>query len=135
MPTSFELKVSEDIQNRIYSIRDVQVMLDRDLAILYKVETRVLNQAVKRNIDRFPDEFCFQLTNMEFEKWKSQIVMSKGDQILKSQIVTSRDDRNLKSQIATSSWGGRRTKPYAFSKMDIGAAEMLTKVLYEVSTI
>jgi hypothetical protein len=59
------------IQKRIYTIRGVQVMLDRDLAALYKVETRVLIQAVKRNIVRFPKEFCFQLTNEEFIFWKS----------------------------------------------------------------
>ena len=54
-------------------------MLDRDIASLYGVETRVLNQAVTRNLDRFPADFMFQLTKEEFEKWKSQIVISKGD--------------------------------------------------------
>ena len=67
------------IQKHIYTIRGVHVMLDRDLAFLYKVETRVLIQAVKRNIERFPTTFCFQLTNEEFSLWKSQIVMSKED--------------------------------------------------------
>ena len=61
-----ELMLIDDIQNRIYTIRGVQVMLDRDLAELYRVETKALNQAVKRNQDRFPDQFCFQLTNDEF---------------------------------------------------------------------
>ncbi len=75
-----ELKVIGDIHNQIYTIRDVQVMLDMDLAILYHVEIRVLNQAVKRNLDRFPEQFCFQLTGDEFEILKSQIVMSNDDQ-------------------------------------------------------
>ena len=66
----------EDIENLILNIRGKQVMLDRDLARLYGVETKVLNQAVKRNIERFPEDFMFQLTNEEFENWKSQIVTS-----------------------------------------------------------
>ena len=69
------------IESRILTIRGVQVMLDRDLAELYQVETRVLNQAVKRNTERFPEEFCFQLTYVEFNNWKSQIVMSNKDKI------------------------------------------------------
>ena len=64
------------IESRIFTIRGLQVMIDRDLAEMYGVETRVLNQAVKRNIERFPDEFCFQLSDVEFSNWKSQIVMS-----------------------------------------------------------
>ena len=119
-----ELSIIDDIQNKIYTIRGAQVMLDRDLAILYKVETRVLNQAVKRNNDRFPKDFCFQLTDREYENWKSQIVMS-NDENLKSQTVTSSDE-NLKSQFATSSWGGRRTKPYAFTEQGVA---MLSAVL------
>lgn len=67
------------IQNKIYTIRDVQVMIDRDLALLYGVETRVLNQAVKRNIERFPEEFMFQLTKEELENWMSQIVISNKE--------------------------------------------------------
>ena len=63
-----------EIQARIFMIRGVQVMLDRDLAILYHVATKALNQAVKRNIRRFPERFMFQLTKEEFENWKSQIV-------------------------------------------------------------
>ena len=65
------------VQQRIYVIRGKQVMVDRDLAALYGVETRVLKQAVKRNPERFPEEFMFQLDNQEFMKWRSQIVMSK----------------------------------------------------------
>ncbi len=71
----------DEIQNKIYSIRGSQVMIDRDLSSLYDVETRVLNQAVKRNRERFPEEFCFQLNDKEFENWKSQIVMSKDDKM------------------------------------------------------
>ncbi|MBR2492394.1 MAG: ORF6N domain-containing protein [Paludibacteraceae bacterium] len=66
----------ENIENLILNIRGKQVMLDRDLARLYGVETKVLNQAVKRNLERFPEDFMFQLTNEEFENWKSQIVTS-----------------------------------------------------------
>ncbi len=68
--------ITDTIKSKIYTIRDLQVMLDTDLAELYKVETRVLNQAVRRNIDRFPKDFMFQLNNEEFENWKSQIVTS-----------------------------------------------------------
>ena len=63
----------EAIENLILNIRGKQVMLDRDLARLYGVETKVLNQAVKRNIERFPEDFMFQLTKEEFDNWKSQI--------------------------------------------------------------
>ena len=67
------------IKAMIYEIRGKQVMLDRDLAKLYNVETRAINQRVKRNIERFPESFCFQLSKEEFENWKSQIVMSNSD--------------------------------------------------------
>ena len=70
----------EVITNKIYLIRNQKVMLDRDLASLYEVETRVLKQAVRRNIERFPEDFMFELTKEEFE--------------------------NLRSQFVTSSWGG-----------------------------
>lgn len=66
------------IQQKIYDIRHQKVMLDRDLAALYGVETRVLNQAVRRNIKRFPADFMFQLTPDEIEDWKSQIVTSNS---------------------------------------------------------
>jgi hypothetical protein len=67
----------EQVVSRIYMIRDKKVMLDRDLAELYQVETRVLNQAVQRNIDRFPSDFMFQLSANEFEDLKSQFVTSR----------------------------------------------------------
>lgn len=66
------------IQSKIYEIRGQKVMLDRDLAELYGVETRVLNQAVKRNFERFPEDFMFQMTDAEVSIWKSQIVMSNS---------------------------------------------------------
>jgi hypothetical protein len=72
---------NKKIENMIYEIRGKQVMLDRDLAKLYQIETRTLNQKVKRNIDRFPDDFCFQISNDEFLIWKSQNVMSNSDKI------------------------------------------------------
>lgn len=78
------------IQQKIYEIRGERVMLDFDLAILYAVETKVLNQAVKRNLTRFPADFMFQLTQAEYN--------------------------NLKSQFVTSSWGGARKLPYAFTE-------------------
>jgi hypothetical protein len=84
-------------------------MLDTDLARLYGVTAKRLNEAVRRNIDRFPDDFMFQLTSEEFE-------------VLRSQFVAS----NLRSQIATSSWGGRRYLPYAFTEQGVA---MLSTVL------
>ena len=80
----------EVVMNKIYVIRNQKVMLDKDLAELYQVETGRLNEQVKRNIKRFPDDFMFQLTQLEFE--------------------------NLISQIATSSWGGTRKLPLVFTE-------------------
>ena len=99
-----------NIENLIRTIRGQKVMFDSDLAMLYGVETRILNQAVKRNITRFPDDFMFQVTK---EEWNS----------LRSQIVTLKD---LKSQIVISSWGGTRKLPYVFTRNGIG---MLSSVL------
>ena len=69
------------IQNKIYEIRGMKVMLDRDLAEMYEVETRTLNQAVRRNTSRFPKDFMFQLTEKELENWKSQIVISNSEKM------------------------------------------------------
>ncbi len=103
------------IREKIYIIRGKKVMLDKDLAMLYGVTTKALNQAVKRNIKRFPDDFMFQLNKTESELFsRSQIATLKkdeGDSILRSQIVTLRSKTlknkgknvNLRSQIATSS--------------------------------
>ncbi|MBK6936351.1 MAG: ORF6N domain-containing protein [Chitinophagaceae bacterium] len=116
------------IQNRIYEVRGEKVMLDFDLAQLYEVETRVFNQAVKRNMDSFPDDFMFRLTTEEWveitasnplftdNKSSSQIVMAK----LKGK------GENLKSQIVMSSWGGRRSLPFAFTEHGV---TMLASVL------
>jgi hypothetical protein len=82
----------EKIVNRIYFVKGKRVMLDRDLAEMYEVPTKVLNQAVKRNLRRFPDDFMFQLTRDELDNLISQFVVasSKGEAaILKSQFVTS----------------------------------------------
>lgn len=79
------MNIIQSIQNRIYELRGERVMLDFDLAALYEVETRVLNQTVKRNIKRFPKDFMFQLTKYEFEAIRSQIEMLK--QNMSSQIV------------------------------------------------
>lgn len=69
----------ETISNKIYFIRGQKVMIDRDLATLYGIETRVLKQAVKRNISRFPEDFMFDLNKTETENWKSQIVISNSE--------------------------------------------------------
>ena len=90
----------EVVINKIYLVRGRKVMLDKDLAELYGVETRILTQAVRRNIDRFPDDFMFQLKKEEFN--------------------------NLISQIVTSSWGGTRKMPYAFTEQGVA---MLSSVL------
>ena len=91
----------ERIENRIYLLRGQKVMLSLHLAELYEVEPRALVQAVKRNMERFPDDFMFQLTNEE--------------------------TINLKSQIVISSWGGlRRAAPYAFTEQGVA---MLSSVL------
>ena len=71
---------AENLINKILVIRNQKVILDRDLAVLYGVETRALKQAVRRNIVRFPSDFMFQLTKKEFSTWRSQIVMSKSDE-------------------------------------------------------
>ena len=77
-----EILLSEElISNKIYFIRNQKVMLDRDLATLYGIETRVLKQAVKRNISRFPEDFMFELNKSEFENWSSQFVTSNSDKM------------------------------------------------------
>ncbi|MCX6150250.1 MAG: ORF6N domain-containing protein [Ignavibacteriales bacterium] len=104
---------STAIQRKIYTIRDVQVMLDSDLAEFYGVKTKRLNEQVNRNNERFPDEFMFRLTEVEYEEWKSQIVTSNS--------------MALRSQFATSiKKGGRRYLPYAFTEQGVA---MLSGVL------
>ena len=111
---------SVDIKSMIRNIRGQQVMLDFELAMLYGVETKVLNQAVKRNINRFPDDFMFQLTKNELESLRSQFVTSNSP--------GNHQDTNWKSQIVTSNFAkmGLRRPPYAFTRNGIG---MLSSVL------
>ena len=71
--------VDETIMNKIHLIRNQKVMLDRDLSELYGVETKHLKQAVKRNLNRFPKDFMFQMTELEFQNWRSQFVTSNSD--------------------------------------------------------
>lgn len=72
---------NDNIKNMIFEVRGKQVIADRDLARLYEIETKVLNQTVKRNVNRFPNEFCFQLNEDEFKNWRSQFVTSKNDKM------------------------------------------------------
>ena len=106
------------IKSMIRIVRGQQVMLDFDLACLYGVETRRLNEQVKRNLERFPDDFMFQLSKEEFIYLKSHSAMSDASD--------SQGNTILKSQIATSSWGGKRKLPYAFTRNGIA---MLSSVL------
>ena len=120
----------EVIKHRIYEVRGQRVMLDRDLAELYGVETKVLNQAVKRNLDRFPEDFRFQLNRLEVHSLMSQSVVVTD---LKSQIVTSsQDEIDLRSQYATSSWGGVRKLPFVFTELGVA---MLSSVLRSETAI
>ena len=134
----------ESIQYRIHEIRGQKVMLDFDLAALYGIETRVLNQAVKRNIERFPEDFMFQLTKGELEILRSQMMITNEEsQIVisnqpekqrninwKSQTVISNTEEDvfLKSQIGISkiSKMGIRKPPYAFTENGVA---MLSSVL------
>ena len=110
----------DTIKDRILEIRGQRVMLDRDLAALYGVETKRLNEAVKRNINRFPEDFMFVLTD---EEWLR----------LRSQFATSNDsDGLLGSQNATSKRGGTRYRPYAFTEYGVA---MLSSVLRSETAI
>ena len=121
---------SINIESLIRVIRGQQVMFDSDLAMLYGVETRTLNQAVKRNIKRFPEDFMFQLTQDEASHSRSQFVTLNDDDALRSQIATSnKKDNPLRSQFVTSkSKRGQNLKylPYAFTRNGIA---MLSSVL------
>ena len=118
----------QNIQNLIYVIRGQRVMLDFDLAKIYQVETKALNQAVKRNYRRFEgEEFMFQLTKEEWEILTKEESLHIGTNANTSSFT---DGYNLRSQFVTSrlsdKWGGNRRPPYAFS--EIGVA-MLSSVL------
>ena len=79
----------ENIKNLIYNIRGKQVILDSDIAKLYEVETKRVNEAVKRNIRRFPEEFCFQLSEKEYNSLRSQIETLKTNENMRSQFATA----------------------------------------------
>ena len=113
------------IFNLIHEIRGHKVMLDSDLAGLYEVPTFRLNEAVKRNINRFPPDFMFQLTVDEAQNLKSQFAISSFEKPKKPPLTLEKE-QNLISQIAISSWGGRRKLPYAFTEHGI---LMLSSVL------
>ena len=113
----------EKIQKKIYEIRGQRVMLDRDLAELYGVTTGALNQAVKRNKERFPEDFMFQLTRIEFDFIKSNFQKSKSadiqkDDVLISQFVISKPIERR---------GGSQKLPYAFTEQGVA---MLSSVLH-----
>ena len=111
--------IPDKIESKIFFIRGKKVMLDRDLAELYGVETKSLNRAVKRNVERFPSDFMFQLTKTE------------SDAFSRSQFVTI-ENQNLKYQIGTSSYGGRRKLPFAFTEQGVA---MLSSVLNSARAI
>ena len=106
---------TETIQSLIYTIRGKQVMLDSDLAELYSVETRLLNQGVKRNLERFTDSYCFQLTQAEYDDLKSQIA-TPSDDSLRSQNVTLKSERGKH----------RKYLPFVFTEQGVA---MLSAVL------
>lgn len=110
----------ETIKNHIYEVRGMRVMIDRDLADLYDVTTGRLNEAVKRNIDRFPDDFMFRLNKQEWVALKSQFAISNNQ------------GAGLKSQIAISNRGGDRSLPHAFTELGIA---MLSSVLRSETAI
>lgn len=112
---------NQSIQDKIYTIRGIQVMLDEDLSVLYGVETKNLNKAVNRNMDRFPEKFRFQLTQEEYDNLKFQIGTSNLDASLRSQFVT------LEKQ-----HGGRRYLPYVFTEQGVS---MLSAVLRSQTAI
>ncbi len=100
------MEIIQSIQHRIYKLRGERVMLDRDLAALYEIETKSLNLSVKRNIKRFPTDFMFQLTKEEFESLRLQIETSENNS-LRLQIETSKGR------------GGTRYLPYAFTEQGV----------------
>ena len=108
------MQIIRSIQNRIYEIRGERVMLDRDLASLYEIETKALNLAVKRNIKRFPKDFMFQLTKEEWDDLRFQVETSEKQQYA------------LRLQIETSKRGGTRYLPYAFTEQGVA---MLSGIL------
>ena len=121
---SKELVISQtQIENLIYNVRGVQVMLDSDLAEMYQTETKYINRAMKRNPERFPQTFAFQLTAKEWEN-------------LRFQFGTSSEDDSLRFQSGTlKAHGGRRTMPYAFTEQGVAmlSAVLQTPIAVKVS--
>ena len=113
---SDEIVPVEQIENKIYLIRGQKVMLDDDLAQLYGVPTKRFNEQVRRNVERFPEDFMFQITIEEWGNLRFQF----------GTLNEAQDSKNLRSQIATSSYGGRRYLPFAFTEEGIA---MLSSVL------
>jgi ORF6N domain-containing protein len=114
------MQIIRSIQNRIYEIRAERVMLDFDLADLYEVETRILNQAVKRNIKRFPKDFMFQLTRKEWHDMSSQFVMTSAQGV---------ENNNVNSSQTVTAYPQKRPRtalPYAFTEQGVA---MLSGVL------
>ena len=112
-----------EIQKSIYTLRGFQVMLDSELAQIYGVETKNFNRAVKRNSERFPENFRFQLSSEQYQNLRYQIGTSR----------TAHGEDHLRSQTVTSSQhGGRRYLPYAFTEQGVS---MLSAVLRSESTI
>ena len=120
------------IKHRIYEVRGMRVMLDRDLAELYCVSTGRLNEAVKRNINRFPDDFLFRLNKNEWTFLKSQFAISKNNANATDIKDVGDNDSGLKSQFAISNRGGDRALPYAFTELGIA---MLSSVLRSETAI
>lgn len=116
------MQIIRSIQNRIYEIRGERVMLDSDLAFLYEVEIRVLNQTVKRNNKRFPLDFMFQLTRDEFESIRHQMEAVENSNSLTSQIVTLKTGRGQH----------RKFMPYAFTEQGVA---MLSGILHSEKAI
>jgi len=110
------MQIIRSIQNRIYEIRGERVMLDRDLADLYEIETKSLNLAVRRNIKRFPPDFMFQLTKEEYDSLRFQIETLETNNPLRSQIATLKTGRGQHSKYL----------PYAFTEQGVA---MLSGVL------
>ena len=106
----------ERVEKMIFLVRGHKVMLDSDLAELYRVQTKSLNLAVRRNKDRFPEDFCFQLSKEEYEALRFQIGMPKREEGLRFQFETSNSRR-----------GGRRYLPYVFTEQGVA---MLSSVLH-----
>ena len=112
------------IQSKIYEIRGQRVMLDRDLATMYGVETKALKRAVRRNIQRFPQDFMFEITPQEQNNLRNQNGTSSSSE--------NQDVTNLRSKNGTSSWGGSRYNAFAFTELGVA---MLSSVLNSETAI